>query len=254
MSSDLTDRPDPGVPSGTWNFRDLGGTPAGGRSIAPGVLFRSATLSELDDGGRRTLAAHGVTTVHDLRGHREIGMAGTDLVPDSVTVLVRPFNPDFDDTPAHETRDEAERSNPLHYLQAYNRAMPTSPTVRESLVSLIGTVAEGRGGTLIHCAAGKDRTGWAVAVLLMIAGVGWDDIMADYLKSNDGVDELRDYLVRKAGWDVATDRALLGVDESYLVAARDAMTVAHGSFEGYLDHLGVDPATVAAARERLLGG
>ncbi|MBM9477398.1 tyrosine-protein phosphatase [Nakamurella flavida] len=247
-----------GVPptrlSGTWNFRDLGGTPtADGRHIRPGVLFRAATLQALDERGRADLVALGIRTSYDLRGPREIARTGADTVPASVTVLVRPFNAEEDETPAHETHEEERESprTPADGMRAYNASLPGSPNAQSSLAEYLRVLA-GEGGTLVHCAAGKDRTGWAVAVALQIAGVDWPTIMADYLLSNDAVPELAAFMLAEYGPDTVTDPALLGVDSSYLQAAQDAMLAEFGSLDAYLEAIGLRPAEIHRLRDRLI--
>ena len=118
---------------------------------------------------------------------------------------------------------------------------------------------------LAHCFAGKDRTGFTVAVVLEAAGVDRDAIMADYLASNAAVPELRAHIVEtirdrmSETPDVAevaearlTD-AVLGVQEAYLDAARSAIVEDFGSLSGYLDAAGVTAEDVAKLRTALRG-
>jgi protein-tyrosine phosphatase len=118
---------------------------------------------------------------------------------------------------------------------------------------------------LAHCFAGKDRTGFTIAVVLEAAGVDRDAIMADYLASNAAVPELRAHIVEtirarmSATPDVAevaearlTD-AVLGVQEAYLDAARSAIVEDFGSFDGYLDVSGVTADDIAKLRVALRG-
>jgi protein tyrosine/serine phosphatase len=118
------------------------------------------------------------------------------------------------------------------------------------------TLADATGPIVVHCAAGKDRTGLICALTHHLAGVHPDDIMADYLLTND---ESR--LARKMGFlgpwlrdtvgktvDEAALRVAVSVHPEYLETAFSVIRDAHGSLDGYLsDALGVD----AALRERL---
>jgi protein-tyrosine phosphatase len=108
-------------------------------------------------------------------------------------------------------------------------------------------VAERR-PALIHCTTGKDRTGWAVAALLMLLGVPDDAVVAEYLLTNDLLlpalapmfDQFRD-----AGGDPAVLVPVFGVDPEYLTAGLDEMTRRFGSIEGYFSSgLGLDAPTV----------
>jgi len=127
----------------------------------------------------------------------------------------------------------------------------------DAIATALRTIADPRSGAvLVHCAAGKDRTGIICALTHHIAGVHPDDIMADYLLTNDEARQRRkmDFL---RGWlrDIAhqevDDEALrvaVGVNPAYLEAAFQVIRDAHGSIDAYLeDALGVD----AALRERL---
>ena len=120
---------------------------------------------------------------------------------------------------------------------------------------------------ITHCFAGKDRTGFTVAVVLEAIGVGRDAIMADYLRSNDAVPQLRTRLLEmiqdRAGDPVTpevvtfaearlTDE-VLGVREEYLDAARRSIDENYGSLNGYLEAAEVSADDVAALRAALLG-
>jgi protein-tyrosine phosphatase len=113
---------------------------------------------------------------------------------------------------------------------------------------------DGSGGVLVHCAAGKDRTGWAIATLLTAVGVHREAVLADYLLSNTAIESLRSWMLDRYGEDaLRADDQILGVDERYLTAAWDAADEAFGSFQGYLDAIGIDDEVVRRLRRRLLG-
>ena len=106
------------------------------------------------------------------------------------------------------------------------------------------------GPSLVHCVAGKDRTGFAVAVLQRILGVHADDVMADYLLTNQAskLDErialgaFKD-MPRYAAFDADAVRALWGVEAAYLQATLDSIEARHSSFDAYLnDVLEIDAA------------
>jgi protein tyrosine/serine phosphatase len=109
--------------------------------------------------------------------------------------------------------------------------------------------------SLVHCVAGKDRTGFAVALAQHVLGVARDAIVADYLLTNVAgnierrIEQGAETIRAKYGQiDEATIRTLMGVEEDYIVTALDRAEAAHGSLDAYLETvLGVD----TAARERL---
>ncbi len=137
---------------------------------------------------------------------------------------------------------------------------------RPGLVALtrryLGTLAEGRGPSLVNCMAGKDRTGIAVAVVQLAIGVHRDDVLADYLLTNTagdseariaaGAETIR---AMSRQLDPEVLRAIMGVEAEYLEAAFAAMADKHGSVDGYLrDVLGVDEALRERLRAQLVEG
>ena len=214
--------------TGTFNFRDVGGArTAAGARIRDGVLLRSAQLSRLDDEGRDQLLALGVTDVHDLRGHAEIDFIGHDALPDQVRLHVTPFDSRMGMTPPHEARMAATAAN--HMLEVY-RMFPAMPEAHAAINKLAESALAGT--ALVHCAAGKDRTGWAVATLLRTVGVTEEEVYADYLRSNDAVPHLRALMTADSDEELSDD--LLGVKPAYL------------------DELGITSDTRDALRARLV--
>ncbi len=242
------------VLSGTWNFRDIGGTPTPHGPVRRGVVFRSAVLSGLDPAGRGALERLGVTEVFDLRGELEIEREGRDRVPETVTVTVAPFHPEDGTMPVHAAAaDHADPATPMDRTRAYYAAIPVFGPAQRSVTTIMRSVATGAGSVLVHCAAGKDRTGWTIATLLTILGADRDTILQEYLLSNAAMGSLRDWLHRKYGDDFDSDNALLGVHPSYLNAGWDSVERNFGSFDRYLAAIGVDAPLQEAIRARLLG-
>ena len=262
--------------SGAWNFRDVAET----AGMRPGLLFRSSELSKLDDAGRRALAALGVTDVADLRSPAELQRRGAGAVPEGVAVHNLPFpevshhhDGEAGDAQApHESgwqkmMTEYSEEDPSVAAQRwmtneYER-FPTLGGARRAVRQLITMLGEGR-PVLVHCFAGKDRTGFAVAVALEAAGVATGEIMEDYLRSNDAVGPLRESILstmrtREGVTDEVVSFAesrltdeVLGVREQYLVSARRVLDDTHGGLPGYLDAAGVTPADVERLRGQLL--
>jgi protein-tyrosine phosphatase len=124
----------------------------------------------------------------------------------------------------------------------------------------------GEGGFLVHCSAGKDRTGVAVALVLEVLGVPRELVVADYVLTNDAVD-LAAHLLGAGGTGAglaATSEpilalppvarsAVLDAHESYILASLDAIEARHGSVEDYLrDELGVGAGLLDNLRARFL--
>jgi protein-tyrosine phosphatase len=258
--------------SGAWNFRDVAETAA----VRPGLLFRSSELSKLDDAGRRALIELGIGDVADLRSPAELSRRGGGAVPDGVAVHNLPFpevSHSHEGEAPHESSwnkmmteysEEEPSVAALRWMTAEYERFPTLGGARRAVRQIITMLAEER-PVLVHCFAGKDRTGFAVAVALEAAGVPSEDILADYLRSNDAVGPLREaILTTMRSREGITDEVLsfaesrltdevLGVREDYLVSSRRVLDETHGGVAGYLAAAGVDDQTVTRMRTRLLG-
>ncbi|MEV0359678.1 tyrosine-protein phosphatase [Nocardia sp. NPDC050697] len=241
--------------SGTFNFRDVGGLrTTGGGTVRPGVLLRSAALTNLDARGHALLRELDVTAVHDLRGLREIDHLGADSVPDGVRLVVTPFDSRMGEAPPHDARQSDTAR--AHMLEVY-RLFPAMPEANLAITELARSIVDGTGATLVHCAAGKDRTGWAVATLLRAVGVAEDEVLADYLRSNDAVPALREMITaavadRGAEQETEISADLLGVRAEYLAVATDGVREFHGDPERYYAALGLTGEFRDRLRARLL--
>ena len=192
--------------SGAWNFRDVAQT----AGIAPGRLFRSSELNKLDDRGRALLTELGVTDVADLRSQAELQRRGPGAVPGAVEIHHLPFpevshtHPDSEAAEApHETAwqkmmteysDEEPSAAGQRWMTGEYERFPTLGGAQRAVQRLIGLLAEGK-PVLVHCFAGKDRTGFAVAVALEAAGVDQEAILTDYLHSNTATTRLREHIL-----------------------------------------------------------
>ncbi|WP_067720209.1 tyrosine-protein phosphatase [Nocardia yamanashiensis] len=240
-------RPDQFLISGTFNFRDVGGArTTGGNTVREGVLLRSAQLSRLDAPGQATLLGLGVTDVHDLRGYKEIDFIGHDALPEGVNLHVTPFDSRMGETPPHEARRSVTAS--MHMLEVY-REFPAMPEAHLAIKKLADSVLTGT--ALVHCAAGKDRTGWSIATLLRAVDVTEEDVYADYLLSNDAVPTLRSFMTSALDEELSDD--LLGVKPEYLETATKSMLDMYGDVGGYLSEVGITPELRDALRARLVG-
>lgn len=189
---------------GAVNVRDLGGlaTEDGGK-IAPGRLLRGDNLQELSPADvTRLVDQIGLTTVVDLRSTAELiseGPAPLDAVAgvEHVHLPVLPEQGAATDVVADVllTREDQDRSrypaDPVcgHYL-GYLEDRPGQ------VVAALRTVAAAEGAALVHCAAGKDRTGVVVAVALSAVGVPAEAVVADYAATGERTDAIIERLGR----------------------------------------------------------
>ena len=266
---------------GLVNARDVGGLPTvDGRTTRPGVLLRADNLQDLSARDvERLVGELGLRTVVDLRSTGEVHLAGPTPLAGRVAHHQLSLIPEWDGEPdeaevqrALETLEEDHVEKALPTLQDFaprERDRPGDPT---DLVShYVGYVEQAGGNvaralkvladpeagpTLVHCAAGKDRTGVVVALALSLAGVTRDAVVADYLRSAERADRIL---------------ARLQATDAYGPSLKDVpvadITPRAASMEGFLDHvdrayggphglalaLGVTEEEVARLGVRLLG-
>lgn len=162
--------PPTGPIPGAVNFRDVGGLPAGAGVTRRGVLFRSGTLARLDATAQAAIGGLGLRRIVDLRDDDEVALEPSLLDPavrDTVRVpLVRGSVASFIE-------------NDMSLADLYGHIVTESAA---RLVEVVRGVVEAQ-PVLVHCTAGKDRTGVVVALTLAAAGVDEDAIVADYART-----------------------------------------------------------------------
>ncbi|SFZ85505.1 protein-tyrosine phosphatase [Devosia enhydra] len=225
----MLDAPSPLLPS-LGNFRDLGGLPLGsGGRVRSSRLYRSPRLTGLAEADLATLDGYGIVALVDFRGRAEAEAAPVALSPQLMSRRIGlPIEPqagariraleafgEVSHEAAHAIMVESYRAYVTDHADTYAR--------------FIRLVAEADGAVVFHCSAGKDRTGFAAALVLAALGVPEDAILADYLRTN------RDWQppVDIGGVPASYRRALLGVDEAYLAAAFAVLNRDHGGAEHF---------------------
>ena len=242
---------------GVHNFRDYGGYAAAGSTrVKPGLLWRSAQHGDASDQDLADIEALKIKTVIDLRGPSERAAKPCRRHPDfAAQVFVYP-----EETAGLALHTEAADGviTAAEARAAMLRLYEGIP-FRENLVPMLRCYFEvllrAQGPNLVHCVAGKDRTGFAVALAQHVLGVAQDDIAADYVLTNQagnieariaaGATQIR---ARHGAISDATIRTLMGVEADYLTTAFDHASARYGSLDAYLaEVVGVD----AAARDKL---
>jgi protein-tyrosine phosphatase len=184
------------------NVRDLGGLPAeGGNRIRAGQLVRSDNLQDLSPADvTRLVDEVGVTTVVDLRSTGEVTSEGPGPLKalSSVEHVHLSLLPEFGEMTdvAKDAlalnRERALQRDPQNVADAfYFGYLEDRP---ESVVGALRTIATAPGAALVHCAAGKDRTGVVVAMALSVAGVPREEIVADYEATGERIEQILDRL------------------------------------------------------------
>ena len=230
--------------SGCTNVRDLGGLPvAGGGAVHERVLVRADSLTRLDEGGVAAARAYGVACVVDLRAGSE---AEADAHPFAADGAYR-WVPWIDVDREAERDPSAERDLADLYRGSLDR------NVRQVAAAVRAFLDAPPGPVVVHCAAGKDRTGMLVALLLETAGVPREAVVADYAVSAEllGIAEILQ------GLDEDTRRRAEVYAWSHpetLAGALEHLDTAYGGVEGYLgDACGLSVAELDAVRRRLAG-
>jgi hypothetical protein len=237
---------------GAFNVRDLGGLSTGaGRVVRRGLVYRSGDLGRLTPAGADQLRALGIATIIDLRTTAEVERRGR--FPFEGHGIAYRHRPLLD---LSATEPEAQLADlPLDVLDRLYRHLAEQGSSNLALV-LTWLGEEPTLPALVHCVAGKDRTGTVTAVLLALLGVPDEDIAADYALSQAGLAAFRSWA---AEHDVDVAAWLTRVPPQLLEARPEAMLdflawlrERHGSIEGYTRSIGVGDETLAALRIRLL--
>ena len=231
---------------GGSNFRDLGGyRTVDGRLVRRGAVFRSAHLGGLTETDRAALGKIGVRTIVDLRGVSEAAetphlvdglscrIVGAHIEP-QLGEKIRDALADGSATPHLMTQFLTD-----HYRDYPHRCAPGFRT-------LFATLSDGQHRPLVfHCTAGKDRTGFASALLLTLLGVPWQTVLDDYLRTNE---LWIGHIGRYPELDIDTRAAIVEARTPYIEAAFDVVRKDFGGPEAFAEKaLALD----ASARERL---
>lgn len=257
---------------GAPNMRDLGGlVGVDGRRVRSGRLFRASALGRLTDADVEVLRGLDLRTVIELRGDVEVDLAPPDRLPEPVPeVAVLPVfdaeHPVFlyvgavllGEGASDDFGTLVEEGSPAAMAALY-RWLVHGSAPRANFGTALRLLANpGVLPALVHCSAGKDRTGWFTTVVLTILGVSRSDIEGDYLSTNvfsAPVNQAIMAAMREKRPDL-DDELVLPVLEAridYLAAAYAEVEQEYGSFDRYLrDGLDLDAGALAAIRENLL--
>ncbi len=256
--------------TGIHNFRDYGGytLPGGGR-LRSGILWRSGQHADASIDDLAAVDALALATVIDLRGNSERAAYPCARGP-GFAADVRWFDGETagQGGAVHQNaaRDVRTRDDAMQAMTDLYAFMPHRPhlqaILRDYFLTLAGNAPDGddMGGHLVHCFAGKDRTGFAVGLLHRLICVHADDMMADYMLTATagnsaariaaGVASLRQRRPDAADDALAT---LMGVEPEWLGAAFATVDADFGGVERYAEtQLGVDSAMLDRIRARVI--
>lgn len=235
------------------NYRRLGALPIrGGGSLVADQIVRSAQPSDFAVSDRQVFLSHRAQTVVDLRSsHERQRYPSTWLNDQPLSVIYAGITRDLRASEAYRERlrQDLSAQGATNTMKAIYSDYPLAAMHR--VTQLCHTLLARRGPVLVHCAAGKDRTGFVIAMLLEAIGVEREAIIEDYLLSNDHVAgdieqqrqrlkvhfQLPDHMSPPDG--VVT--ALMGVSAEYLESAYAAIQQQFVTVDGYLAAAGITP-------------
>lgn len=259
-------RQDPGIGrhrfEGIENFRDFGGVAStlGGR-VRTGRLFRAAHLGAATPADIAALEQLGITAIVDLRRPTEraqqpsrwTAFTGRRIVSD---LGDRAEGPHVEFLHTGDLSDAGVEA----YLTGYYRRAPFEPRHLALFAGAFEALDETGAAILIHCAAGKDRTGLLAALILAAFGVARPDLTADFIQTNVTMmtperrhrvsASLQPIIGRPPSEAILL--GFMGVTAAHLDIAFSAIDTEAGSLDAYLATLGVDAARRQRLRDRLL--
>lgn len=248
---------------GVENFRDFGDYAAGQRRLKRGLLYRSAHHGNATPADLDAIRDLGISVIVDLRRPNERERDPCRRWSGFAANLIENDIGKVDDDPWHlfiASSDLSEDSF-RRYMVDYYREAPFVERHVDLYSRYFQALAKADGAVLIHCAAGKDRTGILAALTHHLAGVSEDDLVEDFLLTNDPgrferrvpvMMEVMRNLTGKSPSEAAV-RTALGVEAQYLETAFAAIHDKHGSLDAYLDReLGVDDTARQAIHDRIL--
>ncbi len=244
------------------NFRDFGGyATRDGKRIRWGQLYRSGQLDRVADSDQQQIAALGIKLVCDFRRDSE-----REHAPNRFAAGHAPRIENLPITPGSRS-DAFARDGGKDFLsrESLNNAAQLMLTINRDLAlkqtsaytGMFKALVESEGPILIHCAVGKDRTGFAAALIQAALGVPEPALLHDYLLTDRYLSIALEMAKLQAlyQWRGATAQLLpiLQVRREYFYAAFDAINESFGSIDVYLrEALGVDAAMLEQLRARWL--
>ena len=245
---------------GAHNFRRIAGwRTADGKRVAPGRLYRASSLHALEEEDLVTIASMSIGHIVDLRTASEREL----LPPRWPTPVPQVWTGAESSANADLTRMMARDSVSLaDFRDGMRKVYADFPEdLGDAVADLLATLLEIGDGeaVLVHCAAGKDRTGFVVAMVLRALGVREEDILDDYLLTNATFE--RAFAAFAAGHKLdrleaavpGASHAMLGAHADYLASADQSLIAHWGSMDAYLAEVGrLTPAARAHLRARFL--
>jgi protein-tyrosine phosphatase len=233
--------------SATYNFRDVGGYRGlDGRTVRWRQLFRSDALHRLGEADAEAFAQLGARTVIDLRRPFEIEKYGR---------LTERYGLDYRNVVLqHVDWEEVEHpADVVHERWLADRYLNFAEDGRAGLLGALRVIADPAAApVIVHCMAGKDRTGTVCALTLALLGVSDEDIAADYALTTSAMKPLTQYLLQKNPEAVVGNEHMFDSPIGAMRMFLDDLRALHGSVEDFVREIGLTDAELTALRGHLL--
>lgn len=233
---------------GTHNFRGTGGYPAVGGRTRHGFLYRSDVLARVPAEGLEQIASLGIRRVVDLRSPAELASNGPVELPGATTFNVAIYGGSHDSMMSAMADD-------ISLERIYRHTLIDSCREVAQAVALVG---QSPGPVLVHCTAGKDRTGLVVALILAAVGVQRSAIVADYTESALNLDgpwldqAVSDLVSRGMPISNRLYQVIGGSPARTMEKILEWVPAAYGSIAEYLTTNGTPPAALKSLRANLV--
>ncbi|MDI1288337.1 MAG: tyrosine-protein phosphatase [bacterium] len=232
---------------GAYNVRELGGLSAGDRVTASDVLYRGDTLDRVTAGDVNVLTRRlGLRAVVDLRSEAEVGGSAPWMSAHGIAYHHVPLF-DLTGEAGSAVRGDLASNVPA----AYRRMLALATPAMAEIVSVVADRDAAGGPTLVHCAAGKDRTGIVVAVLLSAVGASDETVITDYLATGERLADVRAALARRAMY-TAGPKSLPPFSAAPVETVLTVLREEYGGADGFLTQAGVPESTLHRLRDVML--
>ena len=249
---------------GAINLRDFGGyTTSSGRTVRKGKLFRCGQMADMPETSYEPFSALDISVICDLRSHEEVQLAPSPEAPPfecRVHIPIWPGSTSQFRSRMQEEQRHASTEEFTAFMQDVTRELARDHVnaYKQLMLELVSTEK----GFLLHCTAGKDRTGFGAAMILTLLGVDRETVLHDYLVSNEATELMqrtRERMLqsmKRNGLSEVVDEGMLQIMSTvraeYLQAAYDEIDYHYGGIKGYLEEIGITEAEEQALEARLL--
>ncbi len=229
---------------GAYNVRDLGGYPTSDGGVTRhGVFLRSDRLDTITGNDQKKLWDYGVRMVVDLRSEAEQTMNPDALLGFAAEYVCFPM---LDQVQSSFFSGDMPEDMGALYVEL-------AETGKETMARLYRKMMNAQGCVLYHCTAGKDRTGVVTALLLKLAGVADEMVIANYTATEKYVQPLFDKqkaMMRAMG--IAPQEALFRADPAYITAFLEYLASRYGTAQTYLESAGLTGHEIKTLRSKLV--